>query len=66
MNWFRAASPISYPDFDVIENTDARRLATTLSLLIDWQMMFQRYQFVSVDDLVDMILFVEAEFMKRL
>lgn len=66
VNWFRAASPIPYPDFDVIENTDARRLATTLSLLIDWQMMFQRYQFVSVDDLVDMILFVEAEFMKRL
>lgn len=66
VNWFRSVSPIEYPDFDVIENVEDRRLATTLSLLIDWQIMFQRYQFRTVDDFIDTILYVEEAFMKLL
>lgn len=66
VNWFRAASLIEYPDFDVIENVEDRRLATTLSLLIDWQIMFSRYQFRTVDDLIDTILYVEEAFTRLL
>ena len=65
VNWFRSASTIPYPDFDVIEDAAARRAATTLSLLIDWQIMFQRYEYKSADELVDTILFVEKEFEAR-
>jgi len=62
VNWFRCASDIPYPDFDVIEDLVARRDARTLSLLIDWQIMFQRYDYQSVDDLIDTILYVEDRF----
>ena len=62
VNWFRTVSTIPYPDFDVIEDLSAKRQAETLSLLIDWQIMFQRYTYKSVDDLVDTILYVEKEF----
>ena len=66
VNWFRSASTIPYPDFDVIEDPAAKRCAVTLSLLIDWQIMFQRYGYQSVDDLIDTILFVERHFYKML
>ncbi len=62
VNWFRSASVISYPDFDVIEDIEARRHAVTLSLMIDWQIMFARYQYRSVDDLIDTILYVENNY----
>ena len=62
VNWFRTVSTIPYPDFDVIEDLSAKRQAETLSLLIDWQIMFQRYTYKSVDDLIDTILYVEKEF----
>lgn len=62
VNWFRTVSAIPYPDFDVIEDLNLRRQAETLSLLIDWQIMFQRYSYQSVDDLIDTILYVEKEF----
>lgn len=65
VNWFRAASPINYPDFDVIHDVIDRRLATTLSLLIDWEIMFGRYHYQCVDDLIDAILYVEKEFNSR-
>ncbi|MBQ9155855.1 MAG: phosphotransferase [Eubacterium sp.] len=62
VNWFRAASAIAYPDFDVIEDIEARRHAVTLSLMIDWQIMFARYRYQSVDDLIDTMLFVERNY----
>ena len=34
--------------------------------MIDWQLMFQRYQYMSVDDLIDTVLFVEEEYRKML
>ena len=66
VNWFRSASCIPYPDFDVIEDVNARRNAVTLSLVIDWQIMFARYGYQSVDDLIDTILFAEKSFMEIL
>ena len=62
VNWFRSASAIPYPDFDVIEDIEARRNAVTLSLIIDWQIMFARYGYQSVDDLIDTILFTEEKY----
>lgn len=62
VNWFRSVGEVDYPDFDVIENKEDKRHATTLSLLIDWQIMFQRYQYRTVDDLIDTILFVENNY----
>ena len=66
VNWFRCAGDVAYPDFDVMKDTGARRHAETLSLLMDWQLMFQRYQFVDVDDLIDTILFVEEYYRRQL
>ena len=66
VNWFRCAGDVGYPDFDVMKDTEARRHAETLSLLMDWQLMFQRYQFVDVDDLIDTILFVEEYYRRQL
>ena len=66
VNWFRSASVIPYPDFDVIEDMNVRRNAVTLSLLIDWQIMFDRYGYQSVDDLIDTILLVEKNFFMML
>ncbi len=62
VNWFRSASAIDYPDFDVITDIAMRRKATTMSLIIDWEIMFARYTFTSVDDLIDAILTVENKF----
>lgn len=64
VNWFRSAGPIAYPDFDVIKNPADKCHAKTLSLLIDWQIMFERYQYQSVDDLIDSILYVEDKYYK--
>ncbi len=66
VNWFRSASNIPYPDFDAIEDKNARRCAVVLSLLIDWQIMFSRYQYQSAGDLIDTILYVERNFYKNL
>lgn len=66
VNWFRCVAPIPYPDFDVIEDVNKKRLATTLSLLIDWQIMFARYTYQSVDDLIDTVLYVEKKFMEMI
>ncbi|MDO4189526.1 MAG: phosphotransferase [Eubacteriales bacterium] len=64
VNWFRAAAMITYPDFEVIEDENKKRNAKSLSLVIDWQIMFARYSYRSVDDLIDTILFVEDEYRK--
>ncbi|MCI6859412.1 MAG: phosphotransferase [Eubacterium sp.] len=66
VNWFRAASEIEYPDFLAIEDVNARRFATTLSLLIDWNIMFARYRYHSVDDLIDTILETEKIYQKKI
>ena len=66
VNWFRCAGDVGYPDFDVIEDKEDKRHATTLSLLMDWQIMFQRYQYMTVDDLIDTILYVEEKYFKML
>ena len=66
VNWFRSVSEIPYPDFDVIENKDAKRNATVLSLMIDWGIMFGRYKYQSADDLIETIIGIEEEFRKSL
>ena len=66
VNWFRCTGEIEYPDFEVIGNLEDKRHAQTLSLMMDWQLMFQREQFMSVDDLIDVILFVEEEYWKKI
>ncbi len=66
VNWFRAASDIPYPDFDVIVDEEKKRHATSLSLLIDWGIMFERYEYTTVKDLIDSILKYENLYMKYL
>ena len=64
VNWFRAAAAIEYPDFEVIKDVEAKRQAKTMSLMIDWQIMFARYAYDSVDDLIDTILYIEKALKK--
>ncbi len=66
VNWFRCVGDVGYPDFDVIKNKEDKRHAQTLSLAIDWEIMFQRYDFDNVDDLIDTILFTEEAYKERM
>lgn len=62
VNWFRVAGKIPYPDFDTITDLDKKRDAMALSLLIDWQIMFHRYEYKGIEDLIEDILFVEQNY----
>ncbi|MDO4553977.1 MAG: phosphotransferase [Lachnospiraceae bacterium] len=62
VNWFRVAGMISYPDFDMITDLQVKRKAYTLSLLIDWQIIFHRYSYTNIQDFIDDILFAEERF----
>lgn len=62
VNWFRVAGYIAYPDFDMITDLDKKRDAMALSLLIDWQIMFHRYEYNSIQDLIEDVLFVEQHY----
>ena len=59
VNWFRATSQIAYPEFDVITDIDARKKAVGLSLMIGWELMFSRYRYRTIDDLIQAVLDVE-------
>lgn len=62
VNWFRVAGEIPYPDFDMITDLDKKRDAMSLSLMIDWQLIFHRHQYESIDDLIQDVLFVEQQY----
>ena len=62
VNWFRISGKIPYPDFDMITDLDKKRDAMALSLLIDWQIMFHRYEYKGIEDLIEDILFVEKNY----
>ena len=62
VNWFRIAGQIPYPDFDMIEDLDKKRDAYTLSLMMDWQIMFNRYNYKSIQDFIDDLLYVEKNY----
>lgn len=66
VNWFRCVGEVPYPDFDVIKQEEDKEHALTMSLLMDWEMMFQRSQYTSVDDLIDTILYVEERYTRML
>lgn len=65
VNWFRVAGEIPYPDFDMITDLDKKRDAMALSLLIDWQFMFNRYNYESIQDMIDDILYVEKNYTSK-
>ena len=62
VNWFRVAGEIPYPDFDMITDLDKKRDAMSLSLMIDWQLIFHRHQYESIDDLIQDVLYVEQQY----
>lgn len=62
VNWFRVAGEIPYPDFDMITDPDKKRDAMSLSLMIDWQLIFHRHQYESIDDLIQDVLYVEQQY----
>ena len=63
VNWFRSVSEIPYPDFDVIENKDAKRNATVLSSHDYGGIMFWK---ISKRHLIETIIGIEEEFRKSL
>ena len=66
LNWFVSVSEIQYGYFVIIEDKDAKRNATVLSLMIDWGIMFGRYKYQRADDLIETIIGIEEEFRKSL
>ena len=62
VNWFRIAGEIPYPDFDMITDLNKKRDAYSLSLMMDWQMMFNRYNYTSIQDFIDDLLYVEKNY----
>lgn len=65
VNWFRVAGAIEYPDFEMITDLNKKRDAMALSLLIDWQIMFNRYNYKTVQDFIDDILYVEKNYTSK-
>ena len=62
VNWFRIAGEIPYPDFDMITDLDKKRDAMAMSLMMDWQIMFNRYNYKSIHDFIDDLLYVEKNY----
>ncbi len=65
VNWFRIAGEIPYPDFDMITDLDKKRDALAMSLMMDWQMMFNRYNYTSIHDFIDDLLYVEKNYSSK-
>lgn len=65
VNWFRIAGEIPYPDFDMITNLDKKRDALAMSLMMDWQIMFNRYNYTSIHDFIDDLLYVEKNYSSK-
>ena len=55
-----------YPDYDVITDTKERCHAVTMSLMVDWQIMFNRYYYTTIDDFIRDILYVERRYLKHI
>ena len=62
VNWFRIAGEIPYPDFDMMTDLDKKRDAMALSLMMDWQIMFNRYNYKNIHDFIDDLLYVEKNY----
>ncbi len=65
VNWFRIAGEIPYPDFDMITDLDKKRDALAMSLMMDWQIMFNRYNYTSIHDFIDDLLYVEKNYSSK-
>lgn len=65
VNWFRVAGEITYPDFEMITDLDKKRDAMAMSLLADWQMMFNRYNYESIHDFIDDIIYAEKKYSSK-
>ena len=65
VNWFRIAGEIPYPDFDMITDLDKKRDAMAMSLMMDWQIMFNRYNYKNIHDFIDDLLFVEKNYSSK-
>ena len=65
VNWFRIAGEIPYPDFDMITDLDKKRDAMSMSLMMDWQMMFNRYNYKNIHDFIDDLLYVEKNYSSK-
>lgn len=65
-NWSRACDSMDYPDYDILTNVEDRRHAVMMSLMIDWQIMFNRYHYVTIDDFIRDILYAEKRYLKHI
>ena len=65
-NWSRASDSMDYPDYDVITDLKERCHAVTMSLMIDWQIMFNRYNYKTIDDFIRDILYAERRYLKHI
>lgn len=65
-NWSRASDSMDYPDYDVITDLKDRCHAVTMSLMIDWQIMFNRYNYKTIDDFIRDILYAERRYLKHI
>ena len=65
-NWSRASDSMPYPDYDVITDIKERCHAVTMSLMIDWQIMFNRYNYKTIDDFIRDILYAERRYLKHI
>lgn len=62
-NWCRTTDFYGLPEYDAIEDEEDRKLAMSMAVLMDHQMLLVREQFQTVDDLIDMIIHFEKTFL---
>lgn len=58
-NLSRCAGAVSFPDFDAIENPVQKHNALCLSIIISKQLLLQRENYLSVDDVIKDIIGIE-------
>lgn len=62
-NWCRTTDFYGLPEYAAIEDDESRRMAMSMAVLMDHQMLLVRNQFETVDDLIDMIIHFEKTFL---
>ncbi|MBR0381004.1 MAG: phosphotransferase [Eubacterium sp.] len=65
-NWCRTTDIWSLPEYNAIEDEDARRYAMSMAVLLDHEMILHRDSFHSVDDYIDLIIHFENTYMPLL
>ncbi len=65
-NWCRTTDFYGLPEYEAVEDEVGRKYAIAMAVLLDHEMILQRKNFETVDDMIDMIIHFEKTFIPLL